>query len=296
MLTLYSFVGVDHYVVSPALFRKFLAFHQKSGIGQVVLDLHTNHSDYARVNTFAAIASEYNAQIRAVIDEPYVAHGNHTDCINSFMEEYGNEETWCLMADCDEFIKFPSPAPAFFQACDLSGCNVVAGTMVDRISPQRPFADITDDEALDALFPFAYPLTRQVRGGWDRKIVAFKGRFRCISGRHALHSLEGAETPRREKAVFDLVDRIKSSKARNFVKSLFLKCSNYGKGVALYHQRLELHHFAWDSLLKKKMEARRAEPECIYSHEIQRVLQFTERSDLSSALKPHLLEPTIIGA
>lgn len=296
MITLYSFVGVDRSVTAAPLFRKFLDFHQAQGIDRFVLDLHTGVGDLARVEEFAAIGRRAGARIRHVVSEPYSSVLNHLPHLNSFMQEYGSADAWCVALDSDEFVRFPVAAPDFLGRCDACGCNLVAGTLIDRFSCDAPFGTITDDSRLDDLFPVSYPLTRRVRRGWDRKIVAFKGRFTAIEGRHALVEEGGRFLPIAEKAFLNATDRIAPRALRRSLRHAYPYLEPRSRSIRRWKGRLEVHHIAWDSVLKRKMEARRTEPGCTYRQEILNVLAFVERADPTGMLKRHLIEPAAIGA
>lgn len=301
MITLHSFVGVDPDVTNASLFRKLLAYYRGIEIDRIVLDLHSNSNNTARLELFSSIAREFQAEVRGIVTAPYSSHLVHTPHMNSFVREYGNERDWCLLVDGDEFVRFPGRPAEFLSRCTERGDNVVVGNFVDRLSVDSPFPQINDEDRLDTLFPYSYPATRQIRGGWDRKIVALRGKFLSIDGpfydgRHALDQRRGYATATREARMLKLTDRVRSKNLRELARILFYRMEPKLPGVRPYPERLEVHHFAWDSVLMNKVKARlRNDEKNTHPVEFTRVMCFIEAVPPTRMLKPYLLERATLG-
>lgn len=205
------------------------------------------------------------------------------------------------MADGDEFIRFPSSPEEYLARCAGLGCNVVVGNFVDRISIVAPFPQITESERLDDLFPYGYPATRQIRGGWDRKVVALRGKFLSIEGpfydgRHALGQKSGYATATRDARMLKLTDCLRSRALRRLVRNLYSRWESAPPEVRQDGERLEVHHFAWDSVLRDKVQARlRHDANNTHPLEFTKVMAFIEATPPTRMLKAHLLEQTAIG-
>jgi hypothetical protein len=295
MITLYSFVGVDPPVVDVELFRRFLAYYDALGIESFVFDFQTNSDlNEGRLEDFRSIAEQFNAQIAHVVREPYMAHANHVSYMNQFIREYGTTREWCILADSDEFIELPGGARTFLRQCDDQGVNLVVGRLFDRFAGDGTFPVIRADLPLDEQFPMAYPLTRLIRTGLDRKVVALKGQLALTIGRHAVDDEGGLRAAVRESQFAAIVDEIAEPFARSLVERLYPFLEPEVPGIRKWLGRVKVHHFAWDSTLRKKMEARMHEPGCEYLVEIANVLSFIAAPD-PSQLTPHLLERAWLG-
>jgi hypothetical protein len=300
-ITLHSLVGVDASITNIELLRKFLCYYRTQGIQEIVLDLQTNRDDNARIQLFSHVAADYGAIVRTVIREPFSSHLLHTPVLNRFLAEYSDPNRWCVMADADEFIRFPNGADRFFESCTARGFNVIHGTFVDRLSTEPPFPPIDADHSLDSMFPFTYPLTRQIRGGWDRKVVAIKGRLTGVSGplyegRHALDERTGWGTAMREARMLKLTDAIRVRRVREGLRTAYYRFEPSLPGILSYPGRLEIHHFAWDSVLKDKVSARlETDSNNTHPREYLQVLEFVRSQNPYRLLKPYLLDRAALG-
>lgn len=291
--TLHCMVGVDASVLSFPLFQHFLRHYVSQGVSHVVLDLHSNAGDAARIRLFRETAEATGAVIRHVIEGAYTSHSNHTALVNSFLADYGAESRWCLLVDADELVVFPGGVRAFLSACDAHDRNVVVGTLTDRFSLDNPFPVIGPEDSLDELFPWAYPLTRRIRGGLDRKVVAVRGRFSCVEGKHRLVE-ERSRVIARERTVSRLTDLLRHDGWRERLVQWHLDNEPTSPGIRRWRGRLAVHHFAWDATLRHKMEVRAGMPGLTHRPEIERVLAFVRHPNPSSLLKRHLLRPARI--
>ncbi|HKY64537.1 MAG TPA: glycosyltransferase family 2 protein [bacterium] len=296
MITLYALVGVDPHILNFALFRKFLEHYRASGIRDFIFDLHTGRGDMAKVAEYRALAESHGAVIRHVVDEPFSVKDLQFRLLNSLVQELSGSNHWCLPVDSDEFIKFPGgDAVAFFAECDRGGYNAVIGNLLDRFSLDPPFAEIDEARSLDELFPWAYPLTRLIRKGWDRKVVAFKGRFTLINGHHGLDREFGRIAAQLEYSFLNLVDRFRSARLRRFFRRVYPYLEFPAPGIRRWPGRLEIHHMAWDSLLREKMIAR-LQLKGRALREYHNVLRFLDEADLGRRLRGHLLEKVSLVA
>ena len=275
MIRLHSFVGVDPDVTALPAFKKFLRHYAELGVTEFVLDFHTNTDDFARVAQFSDAARAFRCTVRNVISEPYLATGNHLHHVNAFIRDYCSAGDWCLMADTDEFIKFPVPIQEFLDARDAAGDRVLVGHLIDRISGEGTFPEITERSELDDLFPFQYPLTLLVRGGWTRKVVALKAMSETTAGRHALVD-EGPSAAAAEHAFLRRVYRTGIPLFVRCVRPLYPWIARRRSALPRWRGRVEVHHFAWDHLRHAKMMALRSDFRCEYPSEVENVLRFLD--------------------
>ena len=269
-----------------------------------MLDLQTNSQDGARVDEFSRIAHSFGAEIRGVINEPYSAHLVQIPRINDFLRESVGTNDWALLADADEFIEFPTKLNEFLKIADRRSQNLLLGTMIDRLSLSPAFPVVSNDRSLDDTFPFAYPLTRQIRRGWDRKIVAIRGSaVRALGGqllhegRHALATSRDYAAAEREVRMDKLVDLIPSRWIGGAMRAMLPRRGVISDGVRPRGGRLRVHHFAWDSLLREKMETRlRVDSGGTYPLELRKVLKFINAASPREHLRPWLLRRISVGA
>lgn len=291
MVILHSFVGVDEDIYDVHLFRHFLEHYAAQGIDAFVFDLHSNVGAEDRIALFRSMLSGYPAEVRNIVVGPYTSHLNHIDYVNRFLADHGAPDRWCVLVDADEFVEFPGGAGPFLDACASEGCNVVIGNLVDRLSLDPPFPAVRPDEPLGAQFPWSYPLTRQIRRGVDRKVVAVRGRFSCVEGKHRLIE-EPPGLAERERTFMRLVDRIPNPEWRSRLARRFRDREPQAKGIRRCATRLRVHHFAWDAVLLRKMQRRARMPGLTHPTEIRNVLAFvTGPAPLERRLRRHLLMP-----
>jgi hypothetical protein len=280
LITLHSFVGVDPEIVNIHLFRHFCSYYRRIGVDALVFDLQSNWANEARFQAFRAVAEEFGAEIRNIVRERYASRGNQLDYTNSFMREHTDD--WCLLADVDEFIRFPMPLAQFFRQCDRVGANLVRGRLIDRIARDFSFPEIGEG-SLDEMFPLAYPMTRHIRQGTDRKIVAYRGRFTSNEGHHGFAEESGFWTTK--------------------WPARFVKLTRFPLGIlprairphaCPFGKSLEVHHFAWDSLLREKMEDRKL-TKIDHLPELVNVLAYVSRSDRRDMLDANLLRETSLS-
>ena len=294
VIMLYSFVGIDSYVVSISLFRRFLRFYADQGVDAFVFDFQTNDNDReGRLPAFSAVVREFDGRISHIVREPYRAHENQVAYTNSFIRQFADGRQWCLLADSDEFIDLPDGAAAFLDRCDKSNADIVVGDLLDRFSAEG-FPEITDNERLDDLFPLGYPLTRRIREGCDRKVVAVKKRCTVVPGRHAVEEEGGVGVAVRETEFLALLDEVEDGATRSVLRDVYPFLEPDLVGLRKWQGRVDVHHFAWDAGVFKKMEARTREPDCEYLDEVQNVLAFVRDPDYSRLL-PYLMRRDRLG-
>jgi hypothetical protein len=302
---LHAFVGCDENVTDIALFRRFLAYYRDIGCSSIALDLQTNANATSRLNLFRRTANDAGAVVREVITEPYSAHLVHIAAINSFLvDAAARRDAWFILADADEFVEFPRPPAVFLEVLRRRGVNMVLGTMLDRFSAAPMCPPVSEDRSLDETFPLAYPLTRQIRRGWDRKIVAIhSSAIRILGdqplheGRHCISTTSDYEATEREVRIDKVLDLLPSRRLGAFLRASVPRSPPRMHGVRPWPHRLVIHHFAWDAVLHRKMETRLAvDGGGTYPVEVINVVRFLRDARPLSRLRPWLVERPSLGA
>jgi hypothetical protein len=108
-------------------------------------------------------------------------------------EQYPGD--WFVLADVDEFHRYPDSLPAIVEECDRRGYDYIRGSFVDRIARDGRFPPLVADRPIREQFPLGAFLTNPVLGADPRKVVAVKGALPLFKGQH--HALAGAACPAR---------------------------------------------------------------------------------------------------
>ena len=109
-------------------------------------------------------------------------------------EQYPGD--WFVLADVDEFHKYPVDLRATIEECDRKGYDYIRGCFIDRIARDGRFPPLTTDRPIGEQFPLGATLTNPVLGADPRKVVAVKGALPLFKGQH--HAIAGVACPARE--------------------------------------------------------------------------------------------------
>src|SRR5581483_11615442 len=94
---------------------------------------------------------------------------------------------WYGIADLDEFFEispFPSLA-ALIDACRAVGARAVVSELYDRIAADGSIPAALTDQPLEKQFPLGCLITKNIAGGFIRKIILARGDVPVTSGHHS---------------------------------------------------------------------------------------------------------------
>jgi hypothetical protein len=100
---------------------------------------------------------------------------------------------WFILADQDEFHRYPRPLSELIDMCESKGYDYVVGAFVDRIGTDGVLAEIDPDQSLEAQFPLGAFLSYPIAGADPRKVVLAKGHVQLTGGQH--QALTGRPCP-----------------------------------------------------------------------------------------------------
>jgi hypothetical protein len=109
-------------------------------------------------------------------------------------EQYPGD--WFVLADVDEFQKYPRALRALIEECDRKGYEYIRGCIVDRIARDGRFPPLAADLPIADQFPLGASVTNPILGADPRKVVAVKGALPLVKGQH--HAIAGVACPARE--------------------------------------------------------------------------------------------------
>ncbi len=108
-------------------------------------------------------------------------------------EQYPRD--WFVLADVDEFHRYPSDLRATLEECEREGYDYVRGCFVDRIASDGRFPPVDPARPLGEQFPLGAYLSQPVLAADPRKVVAVKGALPIFKGQH--HADAGVACPAR---------------------------------------------------------------------------------------------------
>lgn len=118
--------------------------------------------------------------------EEYDRTGLATVNNESVRKRFAGPEDWIIPVDLDEFIQFPLPLEQLVQQLRHSDCTHVAGTFVDRLSPEGRLVADLPGRCLFAQFPWEADVTRGLANACCRKVTLVRGDVPLSGGHHAV--------------------------------------------------------------------------------------------------------------
>jgi hypothetical protein len=124
---------------------------------------------------------------------------------------------WCIIADLDEFQVYPDDLFDIIRFCEKMGFDSVPGYLLDRIGRDGELVKIQSLGSLWQQFPLGGFLSDVVLGGAEPKVVIAKGTVAVSWGNHRVFN---------------------------------------GIGCPTHILDVPVHHFKWDSSIKRRLEQR----------------------------------------
>ncbi len=112
---------------------------------------------------------------------------------------------WFLLADTDEFQRYPTDVAAVISECQNNEWEFVRGLMVDRVASDGGFPDLDPQRTLDQQFPLGCIATPVIQQSDCRKITLVRGAIIVVYGQH--HAPFGTGCPR--ELILSRVDHFK---------------------------------------------------------------------------------------
>ena len=78
---------------------------------------------------------------------------------------------WIIPSDVDEFTQFPAPLLELATQMASTGCNHVAGKLVDRLSKAGELMPLREEPSIWEQYPIECDLTGLLIGGWTEKVT-----------------------------------------------------------------------------------------------------------------------------
>ncbi len=217
-----------------------LQHYKALGVTRILLDIQTGSGNTdLLLKDVEKAAEKHGAEI--VYTEPgrYLGTRQRRERLVDRFCEPGD---WLVVADVDEFHEYPASLHRIVHYCESGGYDFVMGELVDRLACDGTLPDL-DERPLSAQFPLGSNLTRNLCGGWARKVVICRNNVSLGEGNH--EALSGTCCPQ---------DRI----------------------------YVPVHHFRWDSLVLEKSRFMIESIKCRGSDhwiEKSRFLRHLERND-----------------
>ena len=226
-IRLVACVGVKS---NPHLLSHFLEHYHGLGVDEFLVVLHAEPGD-ARADDARRRLERWGVRPVREIAE-YSARLKRDHCAE-VVRRYCEPQSWVVYADLDEFQIYPDGLHAALDEHERRGRRFVRGRLVDRLAPGGALIDIQPEPTLWEQFPLSLPLTRDLVGGWDRKVCAARACVPIADG--GAHAVRRGYTPRWDYRLTHYLPRIGE-------------------------RRIDIHHFKWDSTLpqrvREKLEGR----------------------------------------
>lgn len=140
-----------------------------------------------------------------------------------------NPNDWWVIADVDEFQIYSKPVTEIIDDCEKNGWEFVTGGFIDRIGHDGEFPEIYDAASIWKQFPmagfFRYPISKAC----PNKVTLCKGHIEVSNGQH--YAIIGGET---------------TWKWRGW---------NHPLRYPIDKNFTQVHHFKWDSTIKRRIKA-----------------------------------------
>ncbi len=163
------------------LFERHLRHYRALGVDDVLVDIQTGSGNADELlESVTATAARHGAQIVAVEPGPYTGTRVRRERL---VAAHCRPDDWLVIADLDEFHEYPTRLDRITAYCDAHGYDFVMGELVDRVAPGGVLAEL-DERPLSAQFPLGCHLTRDLCGGWSRKVVLARPAVAIVEGNH----------------------------------------------------------------------------------------------------------------
>lgn len=134
---------------------------------------------------------------------------------------------WIIYSDLDEFIHIPGGIENRIKLAEMYGSNYIEGLMVDRISEDGTLKEYDSSKPLEEQFPIGCNITKNICGGWNKKIVAAKYHVLVGGGHHVIMN------KKEYNGTYDIP---------------------YKEEISPWSFGIEIHHFKWNSNIFEKFK------------------------------------------
>lgn len=163
------------------LFERHLRHYRALGVDRIVVDIQTGSGNADQwLESAKRAARTHEAEIVSIAPGPYVGTRARRERI---VDDYCRSDDWLVIADLDEFHEYPTRLDRLVDYCESGGYDFVMGEFVDRVGPDGATVAL-DDQPLSVQFPVGCHLTRNLCGGWSRKVVLARPWVRIVEGNH----------------------------------------------------------------------------------------------------------------
>lgn len=140
-----------------------------------------------------------------------------------------NPEDWHVIADIDEFQIYSKPIREIVEDCENNGWEFVTGGFIDRVGYDGEFPEIYESASIWKQFPmagfFRYPISKAC----PNKVTLCKGKVEISNGQH-----------------YAIFDGDTTWKWRGW---------NHPLRYPIHKNFTQVHHFKWDSTIKRRIKA-----------------------------------------
>lgn len=146
---------------------------------------------------------------------------------NNFKKQ--SPEDWWVIADIDEFQIYSKPIREIVDDCENNGWEFVTGGFIDRLGDEGEFPEICDSASIWKQFPMAGFFRYPISNACPNKVTLCKGNIELSNGQH--YAIIGGET---------------TWKWRGW---------NHPLRYPVDKNFTQVHHFKWDSTIKRRIKA-----------------------------------------
>jgi len=171
------------------LLPHMLNHYRRAGIESFIINVHAKTKSDPLLEEARRVAADFGLEISAVVV------GEWSDALNSrlYAESKKYPEDWYVMADLDEFHRYPGGLSELIAECERKGYDYIEGCLIDRIAADGGLQEVTRDRSIEDQFPLGCVLTYAILQGYPMEVVAAKGWVRLSGANH--YALNGKGCP-----------------------------------------------------------------------------------------------------
>jgi hypothetical protein len=172
---LVTVIGAD-VTILPHMLRHYRGI----GIDSFLINVHLKSEDDQIIHDVRKFTDEAGCGISSV------SVGKWSEELNwqLYSASRKNADDWYIIADLDEFQKYPKDLLTIIEECEIKGYDYIEGCFIDRIAGDGSFPEVLYDRSIEDQFPLGCTFTYSVLGGYPIKVVAVKGYTNVAKGNH----------------------------------------------------------------------------------------------------------------
>lgn len=182
MIHLTTVIG-GYVTTLPFMLRHYLGL----GIASFLVNVHLSTPDDPILDQVESVTAPLGVEVNSVTVGPW--HAVERDIYERSRMRHPND--WFLLADQDEFHRYPTSIDTLTRLCDEKGYDHVSGCFIDRVASDGSLIGINYSKRLEAQFPLGAQLTYSLAGGNPLKIVLARGNVKLQRGQHSAQSGRG---------------------------------------------------------------------------------------------------------